>query len=413
MFTRITIIVLAISLLSTGLALADVPPFLPTGSTSGDPQVGPDWWDACNNGAAAAPQELGYGGNSSGSSSGTGGSGYHRYTNGDNGMFAYDLCLGLGGIAPFPSCVANAQVNAITTGATMLADGPLPDSVFSAIYTIGGPAVFSGLGYAGTCGGLLGSGTDGEMEWGMNKAVLNVRAGPGPNGGDGLNGCYGGSPGSASCGGAVGCLSDNFVSATAHHGTDTKIYVEDFVSGGSVGFTVASDWSRPANTSSSGVDLNTQPGRAHCGDGAIEPCLTATPHRGVSNDERVGDTTAFAADLIYLTTNTPTTSASLAAWNEVRNGCNPDDYSVYVPPQPLATATPLTVLPSANNVYNNGVALSGFGKTGYTGGAAGYLLVLIDDPASDGFTFDLNALVSVTPVNVPSGGPTIGWVWTG
>src|SRR5260221_634066 len=145
----------------------------------------------------------------------------------------------------------------------------------------------------GACGGILGTGTDGEFEYGSDLAFLNVRVGPGASGGDGLAGCYGGAIGSASCGGAVGCLSDNFVSGTAHHASDTTVYVEDAVSGGDIGFTVASDWARPASTSSSGVDLNTESGRTHCGDGVVEPCLTAAPHRGVANDARVGDTVAL------------------------------------------------------------------------------------------------------------------------
>jgi len=401
--------VIALVMLATGAAYA-LPPYIPNGATNGtppgsDPSIGPDPFNSCNNGGPSTPQALGNGGTSTGSgAAGDGSTGYHRYAS-DQAIGGLDACLGLGGILPFAGCAATTEAAAVVAGAGVIVGGGVPGlpgtvSAGAGIITSATGNVVSG----GACGGILGTGTDGEFEYGSDLAFLNVRTGAGASGGDGLGSCYGGA---ANCGGVTtGCLGDNFVAASAHHFGDSTIFVEDVVSGGNIGFTVASDWSRPANTSSSGVDLNTQAGRQHCGDGVIEPCLTPAPHRGIVNDARVGDTPTLGADLAYLSNpaNTPTSSDKLAAWDEVRVGCNPDDYAVNVLPSPCGCPV---------NVYNFGAALSGFGAAGYTGGAAGYLIVLIDNPVSDGVTYDLSQTVPVGTVNVPSGGPTAGWVWTG
>src|SRR5260221_9906217 len=63
MNTRINATFLALTMIVTGLAVA-LPPYIPNGGTTTD--VGRDLLNPCNNGGPSAAQELGYNGNSAG-----------------------------------------------------------------------------------------------------------------------------------------------------------------------------------------------------------------------------------------------------------------------------------------------------------------------------------------------------------
>jgi hypothetical protein len=281
----------ALAMVSTAFLsiAAALPPSVPAG---GEGWIGPRPLDSCDD-----LQSLGTGGNAAGSSGGTGASGYHSYTNTlGQTIQGFDACLPQG--APdFVLCTTAPERDGIERGVPHIVAGATSVPPDFALIQTGLAEITDPLfaaQYPEECGALVQETTDGELEWGDDTAILNVRAGPSGAGG-GLEAC--------------------FWRATAHHASDTTVFVQDLVAGGNVGFTVAADWG------SNGEE---------CGDGAIEPC-----------------------------------SGSYLERLEL-SVCNPLDVAEHVDAAGVG---------SAYNSWTSGTSLASFGG----GGAAGMLTVFLDN----------------------------------
>jgi hypothetical protein len=384
---------LVIALLLTLAAFAGVVHAIPNGATS---WVGPRPLDPC-----AVPQALGYAGDQHGSAMGTGANGYHSYSQGA-GVGALDACFDPSGVPGFTGCALAAQLDADSHGtATIKGDPTSAPVLIQGLSEILDPTLGGGHDYQTECGGLIGSATDGEFEWGTNEAVLNVRVGPAAAGpeagyGDGVTRC-------------LGSL------ATAHHGSDTTIYVADAALGGGVGFSVYADWARAVGQSDTGIDQNRDPGlSAHCGDGVLEPCTT-TAQAGVQNDVTTyGGGSAAVAD-VTANTEAPTSSIALKHDLDVVGGCNPLDTVVNVAPS-LANLSPF----GGPNSFTDGTTLTS-ATYGY-GGANGMLTVIVNH-GPQGVCYDaaipgacpagLGGVSGHASIQGAGAAPTFGWIWTG
>src|ERR1051325_3283657 len=158
----------AILIVGTGLVgIANaLPPFFPTPYAPGGPSQGPGPpAQACNVPGAGA---IGYNGDANGSSTG-----YHTYAN-VPGFAAGDYCMTPPGAA-FAACTEGTVNGAASNFTTKYDADPLPST--GGITMARGGLVEGGESWAfgQTCDGILGTGSDGEYEFGDLAAILDVR----------------------------------------------------------------------------------------------------------------------------------------------------------------------------------------------------------------------------------------------
>ena len=344
------------------------PPYFPTPNTT---PPGPQVQD-CNR---AGANELGHNGNSAGSSTG-----YHTYAN-IPGFAAGDYCATL---SPsfFAQCTQDTFRGAIANFTTSLGN-PVPPDVANLTAARRGLTTEAQNWASGqTCDGILGTGSDGEYEFGGLTAVLNVR----DNGGITDNAPTQGGASTTKGSDVKDCINPK---ASNHHGSNTDIYVLDVIYGG-INFTVDGDWSRPNWLGFGGNDENDNPSPGQCGGDGVEPCAFYAGGTGGSDPDIVSGRESADGELVALASQAQANGASLAGLAktlEYEGGCNPLDFSF------PATGGHFSVT-SVSNVCGAAslAALSSRFDYDYTGGAAGFIVVNIDGSINGG---------------------TAGWVWTG
>src|ERR1051325_6200660 len=244
MTKNVSAIAVALIMTTTAFAgIASAAPFFPTPWTAGGASQGPGpQVQACN---VAGASTIGYNGNSAGSSTG-----YHSYAN-VPGFSAGDYCMTAPGGA-FLTCTQGTVNGAIANFTTTYNANPLPatDGITAARRGLVTETENWALGQ--TCDGILGTGSDGEYEFGDLTAVLDVRDNGGITDSTPTQGGASTTKGSD----VKDCINPK---ASNPPGANTDIYVLDVVFGSDIEFTVDGDWSRPDWLSSGANDEDDNP----------------------------------------------------------------------------------------------------------------------------------------------------------